>query len=267
MNAHIIETASWAHQYQVTFAANPAAGGSTTPSVPTWYTAGSSGNPISANNNPSYTFSSWSASPISSIEFGSTTSSSTTITVNGAGTITANFAPTATGYTLTINIIGNGQVSRIPSQTTYAPSTIVQLTAIPDNGYRFVGWSGALVSSNNPESITMDSDKTVTATFVPATETSISWWTWPTQVTLGQNFASLGILNPGLNGREIVLTFTRPDGTTIVSTTNTFWFLFSGVFYAQMKPDMVGQWTVTAQFLGDETYAAFTTEPRTFQVV
>jgi uncharacterized repeat protein (TIGR02543 family) len=267
MNAPITETAAWIHQYQVTFAANPAAGGYTTPLDPTWYTAGSSGNPISASNNPSYTFSSWSASPISSIEFGSTTSSSTTIKVNGAGTITANFAPIATGYTLTINIIGNGQVSRIPDQTTYAPGTSVQLTAIPANGYRFTGWSGALGGSTNPASITMDSDKTVTATFAPATETSISWWTWPGQVTLGQNFASVGILNPGLNDRTIVLTFTRPDGTKIVSNTNTFWFIFSGVFYAQLKPDMVGQWTVTAQFLGDETYAAFTTAPQTFQVV
>lgn len=91
MNAPITETASWTHQYQVSFAISPVGAGSTTPSTSTWYDAGSSGNPISATANPSYVFASWSANPPSSITFAAPLSSSTTMTVNGAGTVTANF--------------------------------------------------------------------------------------------------------------------------------------------------------------------------------
>ena len=42
---------------------------------------------------------------------------------------------------------------------------------MPDPGYHFTGWSGDLSGTNNPENITMDSDKTVTATFALNTYT------------------------------------------------------------------------------------------------
>jgi PKD repeat protein len=94
-----VVTGNYVTQYQVTFAVSPVGAGSTIPSAPTWYDAASSGNSISASNNPSYTFSSWSCNPALSITFVSTSSPSTTITVNGAGTITANFVGSGTfGY-------------------------------------------------------------------------------------------------------------------------------------------------------------------------
>ncbi|MCG8427505.1 MAG: DUF1566 domain-containing protein [Chromatiales bacterium] len=49
---------------------------------------------------------------------------------------------------------------------TYSKDWPVTLTAKPDLGYRFVGWSGAC-SGTNPEcTLVMDGDKTVSATFV-----------------------------------------------------------------------------------------------------
>jgi hypothetical protein len=42
----------------------------------------------------------------------------------------------------------------------------VQLTAVPDSFAEFSGWSGDLSGSDNPATITMDSDKNVTATFM-----------------------------------------------------------------------------------------------------
>ncbi|NLN71021.1 MAG: hypothetical protein GX142_09640 [Chloroflexi bacterium] len=39
------------------------------------------------------------------------------------------------------------------------------LTAIRDQGYTFANWSGDLTGSNNPATIVMDADKTVTAAF------------------------------------------------------------------------------------------------------
>ncbi|MCX7716449.1 MAG: InlB B-repeat-containing protein, partial [Endomicrobia bacterium] len=68
-------------------------------------------------------------------------------------------------YTLTVNIVGNGTVTKEPNYSSYKEGTNVTLTAIPDNGYQFSGWSGAITGTDNPVIITMNSDKTITAIF------------------------------------------------------------------------------------------------------
>jgi hypothetical protein len=87
MNGPISETASWTHQYQVTFASNPTAGGTANPGTG-WYSSGSLS--ISATPNAGYKWTSW-RSTGSIIINGQ--ASSTTATVSGSGTITANFVP------------------------------------------------------------------------------------------------------------------------------------------------------------------------------
>jgi uncharacterized repeat protein (TIGR02543 family) len=47
----------------------------------------------------------------------------------------------------------------------YEPATPATLTAIPNPGYRFTGWTGDASGTDNPLTITMDADKTVGATF------------------------------------------------------------------------------------------------------
>jgi uncharacterized repeat protein (TIGR02543 family) len=42
---------------------------------------------------------------------------------------------------------------------------VVTLTAIADPGWGFVGWSGDLSGSDNPETITITGNTTITATF------------------------------------------------------------------------------------------------------
>ncbi len=68
-------------------------------------------------------------------------------------------------YTLAVNIIGQGTVTKNPDEATYTHGEVVQLTANPADNWDFTGWSGDLAGSTNPESITMNSDKTVTANF------------------------------------------------------------------------------------------------------
>ena len=77
------------HQYYVTFATTPSGSGSTSVTSG-WYNAGSV-NSIAASSNSGYTFSSWSSST-TSIVIASRTSKTTTATVDGSGTITAEFA-------------------------------------------------------------------------------------------------------------------------------------------------------------------------------
>jgi uncharacterized repeat protein (TIGR02543 family) len=72
-------------------------------------------------------------------------------------------------YTLTVNIVGSGTVTRTPSQASYDPGTSVQLTAVPQTGWQFSGWSGDASGSTNPISLTMNGNRTVTATFIANT--------------------------------------------------------------------------------------------------
>lgn len=60
----------------------------------------------------------------------------------------------------------NGTVSRSPNQLTYNFGSNVTLTAIPNNGFKFYGWSGDASGSVNPLSITMYDNKNITANFV-----------------------------------------------------------------------------------------------------
>lgn len=46
-----------------------------------------------------------------------------------------------------------------------SPGTEVELTAIPNEGYEFVGWSGDAWGSENPTSLVLDADKAVSADF------------------------------------------------------------------------------------------------------
>jgi hypothetical protein len=75
-------------------------------------------------------------------------------------------APDVNGiYSLTININGDGTVTVSPDKLLYDEGEVVTLTANPDSGFVFDFWDGDLTGSNNPETITMTSDKTVDAYF------------------------------------------------------------------------------------------------------
>src|SRR5665647_3838628 len=69
-------------------------------------------------------------------------------------------------YTLTLNAV-NGTIgaSPLPVGGVYEQGTVVTLTANADSGYHFTNWSGDATGTANPVTITMDADKTVTASF------------------------------------------------------------------------------------------------------
>ncbi|MCR9251837.1 MAG: polysaccharide lyase family 7 protein [bacterium] len=71
-------------------------------------------------------------------------------------------------YSLDVSVTGEGTVSRNPDASSYDENTVVSLFATPESGYLFDGWSGDLSGRQNPMTITMDSDKDVTANFVLA---------------------------------------------------------------------------------------------------
>lgn len=69
-------------------------------------------------------------------------------------------------FTLTINQIGNGSVISSPATLTYNYSEQTVLSATPDLGWSFAGWSGDFTSSDSPATITLFGNTSVTATFV-----------------------------------------------------------------------------------------------------
>jgi len=72
-----------------------------------------------------------------------------------------------TGYKLTVNVspTNGGTVSRNPNTASYDEGTSVEVTATAHSGFTFTGWSGAATGTDNPVTVVMDSDKTLTATF------------------------------------------------------------------------------------------------------
>jgi len=68
-------------------------------------------------------------------------------------------------YTLTVSANPGGTIDPDPDTYTYNGGTRVTITAIPDSGYAFSGWSGDASGTENPITITIDKDKLITANF------------------------------------------------------------------------------------------------------
>ncbi len=106
---------------------------------------------------------------------GDVTSNSDTVTVKMTGNklVTATFAQ-ASGYSLVVNTVGDGQVTVDPQKTEYDFGDIVTLTATPNGEAFFAGWSGDLTGNQNPATITIVEDTAITATFGGAGQYAIN---------------------------------------------------------------------------------------------
>lgn len=81
-------------------------------------------------------------------------------------TLTANFVEAAatTTHTLTLNIDENcSDMGTVSGAGTYVENASVQISALPNVGYHFIGWNDE--NSDNPRTIEMDTDKEFTASF------------------------------------------------------------------------------------------------------
>ncbi|WP_222536956.1 ice-binding family protein [Pedobacter polysacchareus] len=150
-----------ATQFAVTLTSSPVAGGTTNGEGS--YPSATSVTITSAAN-PGYTFTNWTDKttglPVS-------TSPSYTFALAGNRAFVANFA--LNNYTLTVTAI-NGTVTKTPALASYNPGALVTLTAVPNAGYLFTGWSVDATGSTNPLTISMTSNKNITASFaaIPA---------------------------------------------------------------------------------------------------
>jgi len=127
-----------------------------------------------------------------------------------------------------LTVIGtNGVVGVNPASSNYVLGATVTLTATPNAGYNFVGWTGAATGAANPLVVTMTSNKTIVARFrVPADD-------FDQRVTLAGPFAASGFYtnagaskeigepnhagNPG--GKSLWWTWTAPFTRTVTLNT------------------------------------------------
>ena len=144
--------------YDVTTSIDPSGGGSVSPAD----TTVDDGETVSIQASPAsdYVFTHWSG------DIDSTSGNTLSLTVDQNYSLTANFELKT--YELTINTEGQGAVSEQVLQqknTEYKDGTVVELTANPDEGYKFVEWKGDITGTENPAEITIDNPKEVTAVF------------------------------------------------------------------------------------------------------
>jgi hypothetical protein len=91
--------------------------------------------------------------------------------MDGDKSITAVFVEVPT-YTLSGSVSGSGSIS--PNSGTFSQGEVISITATPDAGWKFDNWSGDASGSDNPLSITMDSDKSISASFSEMTGVTLT---------------------------------------------------------------------------------------------
>lgn len=183
------------------------------------------------------------ASPVASYMFNgwsgalNSATNPATITMDANKSVTANFAPVI--YSLNVSAT-NGTVVLSPAGGSYAAGTTVTLTASPVTGYKFNNWSGSIAGTTNPVTVTMDGNKSITASFavVPV--------------------ATCKLTTSATNGS---ITLTPAGGTyntgtvvTLKAVPKNFWYKFKnwgGALTGTTNPTtitMTGNKTVTASF-------------------
>jgi len=160
---------------------------------------------ITATPSPGYTFTGWSGDL-------SGTTNPTTILMNSDKSVTAIFALT---YNLTTSVEGSGSVTPNTSNP-HASGSAVLVTAVPDSGWAFSSWSGDLLGNTSPATITMNDNKSVTATFTQDV------YTLTTSVE-GSGAVFTNTSNPHASGSAVLVTAVPATGWAFIGWTFIGW--------------------------------------------
>ncbi len=147
---------------------------------------------LTATADSGYQFDGWSGDASGS-------SNPLSVLVDGDKSITANFSQIpVTQYTVSTSSNGNGSVT---GGGTFDAGSVISLTASPNSGYQFDGWSGDASGSSNPLSVAVDGNKSISASFsvIP-----------PDQYSLTSSVSGSGSISPASG--------TFDDGTSVSVT-------------------------------------------------
>ena len=260
----------YTHQYQITFNVSPSAGGSVSPTGTQWETVGTIS--ISSSTSTGYTFSSWSSS---SNQIASATSSYTTVTVSGPGTVTANFALIT--YQIKVTQSNDGTISPGTSTVDYGSSKTFTIT--PTSGFYItdVKVDGSSVGApTSYEFSSIQGGHTITASFAPISLT-VPVTVQATVTSTNSTYSVQYVGNATLS--DLTITPIPSDSTTQVTFTITGQSGTSGFVNITLPKSMIplgntpsvyidGQLSANQGFSQDGTnyYVWFTTHFSTHQV-
>ena len=170
----------------------------------------------------------------------------TTITMNGDYSITANFVAI---YDLTISSTEGGSVTE-PGEGvfTYDEGTVVDLVATPDEGYRFVEWTGDVGTIADvyaaTTTITMNGDYSITAKFVKQYDLTISSTEGGSVTEPGEGVFTYD------EGTVVDLVATPDEGYRFVEWTGDVGTI-ADVYAATTTITMNGDYSITANLSGE----------------
>ena len=154
------------------------------------------------------------------------------LVTNANRTVSCLFAALPPGQlALTLDVAGQGRATSNPRGNRFATGTILTLSATPDAGQDFLGWTGDVSDPHTPLTLTLDASKTLTANFsrrprlTGGAETSLSgsrvfrlsvsgeigerygvyespdWFNWQPFATLTNQFGTVESVDLGLPDR------------------------------------------------------------------
>lgn len=206
-NKTVVANFSQTTQTQYTLTVTTSGNGSVSPAGGT-YDAGTTVT-LSATPASGWTFSGWSGDV-------SGTANTIQVTMNANKTVRATFTESSTArYTLSVSTSGNGSVS--PGGGSYDAGSTVTLYATPDSGWEFAGWSGDANGSSPSVQVTMNSNKSVRATFTETSQGDTSL-TYQAEATSLSN-AVIETEHSGYTGSGYV-NFDNETGSSLTFTVN-----------------------------------------------
>ena len=122
---------------------------------------------VTADGVLGYAFSSWGC------VLAGLTSNPAIVVVDSNKIISANYVSVPT-YTLTTSVT-NGLITLNPPGGVYNTGTVVTVTANANRGYQLGSWIGNLTGTNNPTTIAMSGNESVTASFVAIAGDMAPW--------------------------------------------------------------------------------------------
>jgi hypothetical protein len=150
--------------------------------------------------------------------------------------LVANFV--ATNYTLT-ETSPNGYITFNPAGGIYTPGTVITVTAVPNSGaYIFSSWGGDLSGSTNPTTITMNSNKSISASFITAPLPDVSelsaWISGTTNNKVAGNNRLMTVMVMGESNANFGANTVKYGGQTMVKQSEKLYYVSGNRTYASI---------------------------------
>jgi hypothetical protein len=241
--ANLSVSANFVRTYTVTYVSG--LHGTITGTNPQTVVYGGTGTPVTAVASPGYMFVSWSD--------GRTNPTRVESGVTANLTLTANFVRL---YVLTYASTPNGRVSGQVLQAVAPGASGTTVTAVPNPGYRFAGWSDGLAGASRVDT-NVSGDISVAASFaaLPAYSTRLVA-TGASAVYRYRAYRLTGTLGPIAAGGRVKITWQRYYSGAYRTVRSAYGSVVAGRFVATYKPTIRGKWRVQVSYSGRVTSSA-----------